>query len=166
MSSAPEADENRSGFVCQAMGAEAAELFAAVHQASFAGEVTASWDETDFVALLDMKHATGLVGIRQGSDQPEGIILYRVAADEAEIVTLGTLPESRRSGLASFLIGEMFREISELGVRTVFLDVAVNNAAAQKLYYKLGFQNAGLRKDYFQKPGGGVIDALTLRREI
>ncbi len=166
MSSAPEADEIRSGFLCQAMGAEAAALFAAVHQASFAGEVTASWGETDFVALLDMKHATGLVGMKQGSDRPEGVILYRVAADEAEIVTLGILPEFRRSGLASFLLGEMFREISDLGVRAVFLEVAVDNAAAQKLYDKLDFQHAGLRKDYFLRPGGGAIDALVLRREI
>lgn len=166
MSSAPEADEIRSGFSCQVMGAEAAALFAAVHQASFAGEVTAFWDETDFVALLDMKHGTGLVGMKQGSDQPEGIILYRVATDEAEIVTLGILPRSRRSGLASFLLGEMFREISELAVRAVFLEVAVNNAAARKLYYKIGFRNAGLRKDYFLRPGGSAIDALILRRDI
>jgi len=37
----------------------------------------------------------------------------------------------------------------ELGARSMTLEVRVTNHVAQSLYRKLGFQNGGIRKNYY-----------------
>ena len=93
-----------------------------------------------------------------------GFVLLRVAADEAEILTLVVHPASRRQGLGRCLLGEAARLATLRGGRTLILEVAAANFAARQLYDHLGFQQVGLRRAYYEPGKKG--DAFILKRPL
>jgi ribosomal-protein-alanine N-acetyltransferase len=92
-----------------------------------------------------------------------GFILLGVAADEAEILTLAVAPSARRRGIAQALVGAALGMARDRGVRSCFLEVAVENDAARALYARFGFVEAGRRKGYYDHVGSASTDALVLR---
>lgn len=91
-----------------------------------------------------------------------GLALARVAADEAEILTLAVLPEARRRGVGGALLASVAAGAAARGARALFLEVAVGNAPARALYAAAGFVAVGRRRGYY--PGGE--DALVLRQAL
>ena len=91
-----------------------------------------------------------------------GFLLWRRAADEAEIVTLAVRPEARRRGLGGRLLGRTMDRAREQGVTRLFLEVADDNLAALALYGSRGFEPVGKRPDYYARPDGSRADALIL----
>ena len=91
-----------------------------------------------------------------------GMILARVAADEAEILTLAVDPSVQRRGLGRSLLEQAMATARQQGAGTLFLEVASGNGAARALYAASGFATVGCRRGYY--PGGG--DALVLRRRL
>lgn len=93
---------------------------------------------------------------------PDGFILMRLAGDEAEVLTVAVAPAARRVGKASALLSEAMREAAAHGARSIFLEVAVTNKAANALYSRFGFREVGRRKAYYAPNE----DALILRAEL
>ncbi|HEY4113336.1 MAG TPA: ribosomal protein S18-alanine N-acetyltransferase [Rhizomicrobium sp.] len=91
-----------------------------------------------------------------------GFILYRVAADEAEIVSLGVTPEHRGRGTGKALVTAAAGEAAKPGALAMFLEVSERNAPALAVYKCLGFGEAGRRRDYY----GVDDDALILRASL
>lgn len=87
------------------------------------------------------------------------IIIYRVAADEAEILTLAVHPDHRRQGLAKTIIALMERDLKN--IKKIFLEVSVENQAALELYKSLGFIEKARRPGYYQG-----VDAILMIKEI
>lgn len=90
-----------------------------------------------------------------------GFIVYRIAVDEAEIITIGVTPEMRRNGIASAMIGIIEKTLKNQGVKKLFLEVASNNIPAQKLYKNYGFKTVGLRPKYYDG-----VDAILMSKDI
>jgi len=95
----------------------------------------------------------------------EGFAVARVAADEAEILSLGTVPEARRQGLARLLLDRVIHEATVRGGRRLFLEVAEDNGAALQLYSSFGFLVVGARKAYYSSAVKPAAAALMLRRD-
>jgi ribosomal-protein-alanine N-acetyltransferase len=91
-----------------------------------------------------------------------GFILSRMAADEAEILSVAIAPAWRGRGLARPLLDLHLRRLAGLGALTVFLEVGEHNAPACRLYGRAGFQEVGRRQGYYE--GGST--ALVLRRDL
>jgi ribosomal-protein-alanine acetyltransferase len=72
----------------------------------------------------------------------------RVSQDEVEILNLAVVPEARRGGVATALLRETFARHSG----GFFLEVRQSNLGARQLYKKLGFQEVGLRHNYYKTP--------------
>jgi ribosomal-protein-alanine N-acetyltransferase len=89
-----------------------------------------------------------------------GFILSRLAAGEAEILSVAIAPARRGRGLARPLLDLHLRRLAGLGVRTIFLEVDKNNAPARALYKRAGFYEVG--QGYY---AGGAA-ALVLRRDL
>ena len=68
---------------------------------------------------------------------------------EGGITNVAVLPEYRRRGIASSLIGAMIREGKALSLDLLTLEVRRSNTAAQELYKKFGFEVIGERKQYY-----------------
>jgi ribosomal-protein-alanine N-acetyltransferase len=93
-----------------------------------------------------------------------GFILSRVAADEAEVLTLAVAPELRRKGLGAALLARAAREARTGGAKRLLLEVAADNHPALSLYERAGFAKVGARKAYYDRQGGA--DALTLALDL
>jgi ribosomal-protein-alanine N-acetyltransferase len=94
---------------------------------------------------------------------PVGFALARVAADEAELLTIGVLPAWRGQGLAGRLLGVALAHALALGARHMLLEVAEDNGAARTLYMRRRFAVVGRRSSYYRRPGGPAADALIMR---
>jgi ribosomal-protein-alanine N-acetyltransferase len=70
--------------------------------------------------------------------------------DEAHISTLAVRAAWRRQGLGELLLITLLDEARRLGASRATLEVRVSNTAAQALYTKYGFEQAGRRKAYYQ----------------
>ena len=136
------------------------QVAAALHGASGFHE---PWNAHAFAELLAMPGTAGSLAL--AGDEPAGLVLWRVAADEAEILTICALPERRRGGIGRFQLDGAIDAVSAAGARRLFLEVAVDNAAAIALYRAFGFSEEGRRPRYYQGPDGPV-DALILACNI
>ena len=91
-----------------------------------------------------------------------GFILSRMAAGEAEILSIAIAPRQRGRGSARPLLDLHLRRLAGLGTRAVFLEVDEKNAPARALYRRAGFYDVGRRKSYYQTGAS----ALVLRRDL
>lgn len=143
----------------QASG-EDAEALAAAHARSFDN----SWSAPDIANL--MSAMGGFAVLAEDAEGPIGFILGRAIGGEAEILTLVVAPDRRRSGVGEALVEQLIGEARARGAQAVYLEVAADNAAAQALYRKAGFERAGLRRGYYARGGSRPVDALVLRRAL
>lgn len=90
-----------------------------------------------------------------------GFIVWRAVADEAELITIGVAPDARRTGIGAAMIGIMEGELKKSGVKSVFLEVAENNAPARKLYEQNGYAQIGVRPKYYDG-----IDAIMMKKDL
>ncbi len=125
--------------------------------------LTETWDASAFAVLLGTPGAAGRLAVE--TDEPVGLVLWRVAADEAEILTICVAPGRRRRGVGRDLLNAALNSVAAAGVRTLFLEVADINAPAIALYRSLGFGERGRRPGYYASPDGPV-DALVLAKEF
>jgi len=132
-----------------------------------AGAFQPGWREDEFEDLLE---GEGIYGLLARDDDPQaaplGVILCRVAAGEMEVLTLGVAAAARRRGVAKALLAEALEAARQAGARECFLEVAVDNTAAARLYEGLGFARAGLRRGYYDRGEAGLADALVMRLDL
>ena len=98
---------------------------------------------------------------RQG-DALAGFILGRVAADEAEVLTLAVAPEVRRAALGGGLLAALEAAGRTAGARRIYLEAAESNAPALGLYRRAGYAVLGRRPAYYEDGAA----ALTLGRDL
>ncbi|MEO1493799.1 MAG: GNAT family N-acetyltransferase [Pseudomonadota bacterium] len=140
--------------------ADAAARLCEIEQAAFAGRQTRRSVE-GFMAICPPRGA-----ILADNDVAHGLLVLQFAADEGEIIDLGTVPAVRRTGLARDLMQAGEALACDLGCRRLVLEVAVDNAAARALYGSLDYQEAGRRKAYYLRPDGSRMDALVLAKDL
>jgi ribosomal-protein-alanine N-acetyltransferase len=127
---------------------------AALHAAAFPPEER--WGAEALALMLAMPGAFAqhIPGI--------GFVLARVAADEAEILTLAVVPQARRQGHGGVLLAAALAGAAARGATAMLLEVSADNAAAQALYATAGFVEVGRRRRYYADGS----DALVLRRAL
>jgi ribosomal-protein-alanine N-acetyltransferase len=124
------------------------------------------WDAAAFQDLLSHPGSTALLAGLGSPVEMVGFIVGQLAADQAEILTLGVRADRQRHGIGRRLVEAMARAVKKAEARRLFLEVATGNAAALGLYKSLGFQEVGRRNAYYQKPAGPAEDALTLALDL
>jgi ribosomal-protein-alanine N-acetyltransferase len=137
-----------------------AAAIAALHAASF----RRGWSEQEVEGLLLDRHVIAhraLSGARLA-----GFIMSRLAADEAEILSVAVARASQGRGLARSLLTLHLRRLAGFGARAVFLEVDEHNRPAIRLYNRAGFREMARRPNYYAAPGGKPAAALVLRRDL
>ncbi len=143
----------------EARPADAAAI-AALHGACF----QRGWSEDEVYRLLIENNVVAhraMIGAMTGATMT-GFILSRLAAGEAEILSIGIARKLRGRGFARPLLDLNLRRLAGLGARTVFLEVDENNKPARALYRRAGFADVGRRNSYYQSGAA----ALILRRDL
>ena len=118
-----------------------------------------AWPTTAWQSLLADPAVYATVVEQAGT--PCGFAVGRTVADEGEVLGIGVLPSSRRSGIGGRLAADLLDRAATRGAKRVFLEVAEPNRAARVLYHRLGFQGVGRRRRYY-RAAESAVDALTL----
>jgi ribosomal-protein-alanine N-acetyltransferase len=134
--------------------AEDAPALAALHAAAF--PPAERWGADAIRLMLEMPGAFGL------HLPGAGFVLARVAADEAEILTLAIASAMRRRGHGGALLAAAMAQSVLRGAREMFLEVSDRNIPARALYAAAGFAELGRRARYYADGS----DALVLRRVL
>jgi ribosomal-protein-alanine N-acetyltransferase len=137
-----------------------APALAALHRTGFDQE----WSAGGMIGLLAQPGTFAFLAELEGA--PCGFVLARVAADEAEILSVAVAPAARRRGAGRKLLEAAMAEAARRAVSRLFLEVAVDNRAALGLYAALGFIETGRRKAYYAREKGPAADALVLKRDL
>jgi ribosomal-protein-alanine N-acetyltransferase len=82
--------------------------------------------------------------------------------DEAWVQNIGVRKRYQRAGIGRRLLESLLAQAERIGCRTVLLEVAVDNLAAQELYAGYGFEGVGIRRGYYQPSN---TDAVVMRRD-
>lgn len=88
--------------------------------------------------------------------------VFAPGAAEADILTVGVVPEHRGQGIATALMALITDWARAQGSTAMMLEVKTDNVEAIGLYEKLGYSKLNTRKDYF----GPGLDALVMRLDL
>lgn len=146
--------------VVEPAGLRDAPQLAKLHGASF----HRGWGEGEFEDMLSQRNT--LVHRLRLRSKFIGFAVSRMAADEAEILSIAITPGQRGRGLSRQLLMTHLGHLAGRGVRTVFLEVEENNQPARRLYDRAGFTIAGRRERYYREAGGEQLNALVMRRDL
>jgi ribosomal-protein-alanine N-acetyltransferase len=148
--------------VIRPLRSDRAEPCAAIHAAAFAH----SWSAAEFETLLSSKTTIGAAAIDAASDALRGFAISRLAADEAEILTIAVDPAVRNRGVGRALMIDAISRLAQARARSLFLEVEQTNLAAIALYARLGFREVGQRQGYYRKHDGSAATAFVLRKDL
>lgn len=97
------------------------------------------------------------------------VIGYFVAGricDEINLYTIAVDENYRQQGFGNSLIEELIKCAVALHACAIYLEVRTSNTPAIRLYERYGFQQIGMRKDFYRKPTeDALLFALYLPKE-
>jgi ribosomal-protein-alanine N-acetyltransferase len=149
------------GFVLGPLGALDLDRAAVLHAESFAPRGERPWTRQDLAELLATPGAGGALLQVGGGDA--GFALWRVAADEAELLTIAVRPIYRRQGAGRQLLLAGIDHARHAGARSFYLEVGMDNPAARNLYNAEGFRVVGNRPAYYRRGAGPAVDGIVMR---
>ena len=118
------------------------------------------WSENSIASELGNRLSLWLVAV--DGDRVVGYVGSQSVLGETDMMNIAVAPDYRRQGIAEKLVTELISGLRQKGNHSLMLEVRVSNTSARQLYDKLGFEQVGLRKNYYRNP---KEDALILRKE-
>jgi ribosomal-protein-alanine N-acetyltransferase len=148
--------------VIEPLTAADAEAVAALHDEGF----RVAWSADEFAAFLAQETVFGFAARPAGRSRraPDGFVLARLAAGEAEILTISVARARRGRGLGRALMDAVLRRLHAERAEAVFLEVDEENRWAVALYRRIGFREVGRRPGYYRQFGGA--GALVMRLDL
>ncbi len=117
------------------------------------------WSEKSFEDSISREDTIFLV-CEDSSGLVTGYIGMYLSFDEASITNVAVSPEFRKRGCGEQLVASAKEAVKEANAETIFLEVRVSNTPAISLYKKLGFEELGIRKKFYEHP---VEDAIIMK---
>jgi ribosomal-protein-alanine N-acetyltransferase len=148
--------------VLQPLRAVQAASCARIHAQSFAFP----WARSELESLISSPNVTGTAALDPANARLRGFALSRLAADEAEILTIAIDAPLRRGGVGGDLLRAHLNQVAAVGAKKIFLEVAAGNASALALYKHFQFVQVGERKGYYVQQDGEPAMALVMRRDL
>ncbi|MBV8183406.1 MAG: GNAT family N-acetyltransferase [Hyphomicrobiales bacterium] len=124
------------------------------------------WGEDEFEQLIANASTIGEGAAFSERGALQGFILSRIAAGEAEILSIVVDVASRRRGVARALLSHHLDRLRERSIRELFLEVDEANAVALAFYENFGLERVGRRGSYYPRPSGERGAALILGRML
>ncbi len=88
----------------------------------------------------------------------------QTALDEGYITNVAVSQNHRRQGIGKALLDALDKKADNLLLSFISLEVRESNTAAIALYASCGYENAGVRKDFYRDPRENAI-IMTKRRQ-
>ena len=115
-----------------------------------------AWNHTDVLSTISTNGSMCFVAT---SDEGElyAYILGRTITPEGEIYRIATKEAYRSRGIAYRLLDYALKTERGHGLESVFLEVREKNVPARRLYLSYGFQEIGIRKNYYRDPTDNAV---------
>ncbi len=127
---------------------------------AFAPNFGEQWTAAQCISALSLPCSSLLLAYFDGV--LAGFALSRWVLNEEELLMIGVNKPHQQNGLGSFIIRHIIARGRNNNRTELFLEVRSNNTARQ-FYYHLGFQEVGIRKNYYMVSDGQSIDAITMQ---
>ncbi len=98
-------------------------------------------------------------------DELAGYAIQMYVIDEAHLLNITIAPAFQRIGHGSRLLRWLMDEARSHNMASLFLEVRSSNAPAQLFYTRFGFNQIGVRRDYYPARGGRE-NALILKTDL
>ena len=119
------------------------------------------WSEKSIESELSGRLSCWLVAVE--GETLVGYVGSQTVMDDSDMMNIAVHPDHRRRGIGEALIAALEEKLRDRGSKALTLEVRASNDPAIALYEKLGFQQVGLRKNYYRNP---KEDARILRKEL
>lgn len=118
----------------------------AIESAAF----TTPWQPDTFRDLLE-RDGIILLTMTEGREVIGYAVLWCIL-EQGELANIALAEKRRGEGLGAHLLRQVLHRAKERGVEKLFLEVRESNAAALALYDRFGFEQVGVRRNYYQRP--------------
>lgn len=108
------------------------------------------WSENAIVHELSNPISLWYVAV--DNDRVVGYVGSQFGYGEADMMNLAVDATCRRMGIAQRLVETLISGLTQQEVTKLTLDVRQSNTPAICLYENMGFQQIGIRPNYYQKP--------------
>lgn len=98
-------------------------------------------------------------------EHPAGFSLTRSVAGEAELLLIATRPIFQRRDIGKKLISHTLADCAKAQIEVIHLEVRADNPALS-FYKNIGFDQVGIRPNYYRGALGRQTDAITLSMQI
>ena len=119
---------------------------------------TEAWSVSSIVSELDNELALWIVAL--DGDRVLGYVGSQTVCGETDMMNVAVHPDHRRQGIATGLITGLIGALKQRESHSLALEVRASNAPAIAMYTLYGFEQIGLRKNYYRNPRE---DALILQ---
>lgn len=120
------------------------------------------WPES--ILAHELQNPLSLWLCAMDGDTVAGYIGSQTVLGESDMMNLAVRPDYRRRGIGRALVLALCGALKkQMLASALTLEVRDSNAPAAALYASLGFEQIGLRKNYYQHP---KEDARILRKEL
>ena len=133
------------------------EQVAEIEAASF----SVPWSLKSFTDTVEKENFRYFVAEEKG--EILGYCGFLFVLDEVEIPNVCVKASARKQGIGKQMMKVLIEEAGKLGITVLFLEVRESNAAARKLYASLGFEENGIRKNFYEQP---VEHAVLMSRAL
>jgi ribosomal-protein-alanine N-acetyltransferase len=121
------------------------------------------WTREMYVSELQNQSVCHIYVLRTPDCAVAGFCAFWLVFDDIHINNLALRPAYRNHGLGTALLRRVMEEAVRLRAKRATLEVRASNVGARRLYERLGFTVAGMRRNYYTNP---VEDALILWAEL
>lgn len=104
-------------------------------------------EDTMFLVCEDAQEIVGYIG------------MY-LSFDEGDITNVAVSPAHRKMGYGEAIVSKAVELAKEKQLEMILLEVRVSNVPAISLYKKMGFEEIGIRKNFYEHP---VEDAIIMK---
>lgn len=108
------------------------------------------WSKKSFSDSLQSENTLYVVAEEEG--QIQGYCGMYLSFEEGNITNVAVSPSYRRRHVAYYMLKDILEKAEGKGITNIFLEVRETNVPAIKLYEKFGFEQAGIRKHFYEKP--------------
>ncbi|NLR74005.1 ribosomal protein S18-alanine N-acetyltransferase [Leeia aquatica] len=121
------------------------------------------WNRNQFQGSLEL--GDRVYGYVQDGELLAFAIIQPVL-DEASLLNIAVAASQQGQGIARTFLRSLLTTLAAEGIHKVFLEVRASNQPARALYTRLGFQSAGVRRNYYPIHGGREdADCMVLQLE-
>ena len=120
------------------------------------------WTNKNFIDSHDAKN---LFKVLKDETDIIGYYIALFASDECELLNITVKSELQKNGFGELMLKDLFNECRNAKIMNIFLEVRRSNLLAIRLYKNNGFNEIGIRNNYYQNRGGkedAILMGLTI----